>query len=417
MTHISRYLISFALVGLAACEPEGNLPSSRAARVVVGHNHTCALTTTGTMACWGYGEHGELGSVIAGSESAVLHHVLRAPTKIEGLTGVTDFDTFSQHGCAVVGDGTVSCWGVNSSGQLGDGTTSTQMTPVKVAGLSGITSVRTGCDFSCALTSTGGVKCWGANDFQQLGVRTHITTNPQGQESSDPSLTPLDVPGLTSGVASIAAGCFHACAVMATGALKCWGRNSSGQVGQVIETDPQTSTKREWIDSPTDVPQLSGVTEAALMGDSSCALTMSGGMKCWGSQADGLLGNGIADDGSLQITPVDVTGLTSGVTALGGTCAIAGGSVKCWSSNLGNGAMGNGTDGAGATSTVPVSVTGISNAVQVSSGDQSCAVTADGAIKCWGTNEFGQLGNGHDAYIDLPGEFYTVTPVDVISFP
>lgn len=403
----------FLLVAMAGCH-EGNLPSSKARRVAVGYAHTCALTTEGIMACWGYGEHGELGFEIEGSESAELHQVVRGPTKIEGLDGITDFDTYSQHGCAVHSGGSVSCWGANTWGQVGNGSTDHQMTPAKVEGLSDIESVRTGCDFSCALTTEGGVKCWGNNDFFQLGAET--------SEPAAPSLTPIDVTGLSSGAVSIATGCDHACAVMGDGTLECWGNNSSGQAGQKIKIDRHTSNKLLWIDTPTVVPDLSDVAEVALTGDSTCALLSGGAMKCWGSQAGGLLGNGKNidedfDNAHVQIAPADVTGLTSGVTTISGTCAVVGGPVECWSYNLGDGTVGDGTDGSGVTSNVPVRVKGVKDAVQVSAGLHSCLVTRSGAVQCWGTNEFGQLGNGHDAYIDLPGQFYEVAPVDVISFP
>ena len=231
--------------------------------------------------------------------------------------------------------GGVKCWGYNGDGQLGNGTTTDSNVPVDVSGLaSGVAAIAVGEYHTCALTSGGGVKCWGRNDHGQLGIGT--TTNFR---------VPVDVSGLGSDVSAIAAGGGHTCALMSGGGVKCWGSNDLGEVSNGT-TDSNV---------PVDVSGLaSGVSAIAAGYVRTCALTSGGGVKCWGDNSFGGLGNGTTTASNV---PVDVSGLASGVTAIsaGGehTCALtSGGAVKCWGSNYA-GQLGNGTT---TDSSVPVDV-------------------------------------------------------------
>ncbi len=249
--------------------------------------------------------------------------------------------------------------------------------------------VATGGWHTCAVTTSGGAQCWGDNYQGQLG---------DGMTTAKP--WPTDVAGLSSGVQMVSVGEYHTCAVTAMGGVKCWGNNRYGQLGDGT-SNPRTT--------PTDVVGLSsGVLAVSAGREHTCAVTATGGVKCWGSNEAGRLGDGTRND---RIIPVDVVGLSSGVQALSTgashTCALTlAGSVKCWGANS-VGQLGDGTDDDRWT---PVDVVGLSRGVQALAlgGWHSCALTADGGIKCWGRNNDGQLGDGTP-------EWRRLAPVDVVG--
>ncbi len=356
--------------------------ASGVAALAAGYRHTCALTTGGGVKCWGNNGSGQLGDGTTTNRST--------PVDVVGLaSGVTVLGTGGYHTCALTTGARAKCWGENAFGQLGDGTTARRSTPVEVNGLaSSITALAGGEMHSCALTTGRGVKCWGWNAIGQLGDGTTIWRS-----------TPVDAVGLASGVTALAADGSHTCAVTAGGAAKCWGANINLQLGDGTNTNRST---------PVDVVGLaSGVAALAAGRFHTCALTTGGGAKCWGSNSDGQLGDGTTTNRS---TPVDVVGLASGVTALAAgyayTCALTtGGGVKCWGSNY-HGQLGDGTT---TNRSTPVNVSGLASGViaLVTGWSHTCALTIGGGVKCWGSNLHGQLGDGTTTNRS--------TPVDVVG--
>jgi len=416
--------------------------------ISAGSSHTCALTSSGGVKCWGYNYYGQLGDGTTTDRWT--------PVDVSGLTsGVITISAGGSHTCALTSAGGVKCWGYNYSGQLGDGTTTRRTTPVDVFRLtSGVIAISAGNSHTCALTSTGGVKCWGENYSGQLGDGTTIDgsipknvsgltsgviaisaggshtcalmnggevqcwgdgSNGQlgdGTLAGNPIggvLRPVDIPGFYSGVALVSAGGFHTCLLLNTGGVKCWGDHSYGQLGNW----PSISTR-----IPADVSGLTSDVIAVSAGERhTCAITTAGGVKCWGDNNDGQIGDGSYV--SIRWTPVDVSGLTSGIIAIsaGGshTCALtSSGGVKCWGDNH-YGQVGDGTF-IGIKWT-PVDVLGLtSGVVAISAGNyHTCAITSSGGVKCWGYNCYGQLGDGtttnRAAPVDVSGLLSSVIAV------
>ena len=208
------------------------------------------------------------------------------PKDVTGLTrGVAAVSAGGYHTCALTTAGGLKCWGSNKDGQLGDGTTTDRNTPVDVVGLSnGVVAVSAGSGHTCALTSAGGLKCWGSNKDGRIGDGT--TTD---------RLTPVDIRGLASGVASVSAGSRHTCVLTRGGGLKCWGNNEDGQLGDGTFADRAT---------PVNVQELgSGVAAASAGVSHTCAVTTAGGLKCWGSNNSGQLGDGSTGGIPLPVAP------------------------------------------------------------------------------------------------------------------
>lgn len=350
-----RWMIVFLLIAFVLSGCGGKSYTA----IAFGDIHACAVGSDGGVICWGSNDSGQLGNgTITDSIKPVI---------VTGLGSVVGIAAGQSHNCAFTNTGAVKCWGSNANGQLGDGTTTDHNTPVDVTGLTGgITAIAAGRDFTCALTASGGVKCWGGNRDSQLGDGT----------TTDRS-TPVDVSGLSGGITSISAGETYVCALTGSGNVECWG----GFAFPLRDTPSDTAT-------PLDVSGLSGVKAIAAGSQFVCVVTSGSGGQCWGGNHWGELGDGITMTDST--TPVDVIGLNGGISkiAAGGSTACAvtsAGGVKCWGSNL-QGQLGDGTT---TDSNTPVDVRELSSGVTAVAvgGEGACALTSSGAIKCWGTSK------------------------------
>ncbi|KAB8145564.1 chromosome condensation regulator RCC1 [Chloroflexia bacterium SDU3-3] len=350
-------------------------PATQPAAIVsmaAGGFHTCTLLSTGAVRCWGNGASGQLGfgSVIPRIPSANLAAISGVSTIAAGLF----------HTCATTMAGLVYCWGENSDGQLGLGDTIDRASPIPVPGITDAVAVAAGFLHTCALLSSGGVKCWGVDTEGELGTGSGLGANPS-------SPTPVDVLGLGDTATALASGSFHTCVLLSGGGVKCWGKNDRGQLGDGTTVSGGL---------PVSVAGMTGVRQIVTNINSSCVLTIEAGVRCWGSNYNGELGNGGPRTSSP--TPVDVTGLSGNVASISTSaffiCALlTTGGVRCWGDD-GSGQLGDGGAIESNTfSNVPVDVLGVTNATHIATGYyHACAALDTGEVRCWGDNAYYQLG-------------------------
>ncbi len=349
--------------------------------VSFGSNHGCALDDDGGVTCWGFHENGEIG---IGDTSGFGSTASNLPVRIPNLTGVTDIEVSERFSCAVLKDARAACWGLNSAGQLGDGTTQNRLVPTTVQGLSNVVQVTAGWKHACALTSGGAVKCWGYNTSGQLGDGTNTQR-----------LIPVTVAGLPGGktVSAIDAGFAYTCALFTDGTASCWGANGNGVLGDGTAVSRPT---------PAPVVGLTNAVEISAGQNLTCARLANGTVQCWGAKGT-LLGNG--GPTGAQTTPIAVAGLT-GVASIDvgssySCVSLTNGKAKCW----GFGANGKLGTGSVADSPTPAAVKGYQgsivsiDAADGTSGNSTCAVLDNMTAVCWGYNfnkELGALTPGAD---------------------
>lgn len=370
-------LIAGAALWSVTAMVHAQIPLGNIAKISAGTDTNCAITNgSNNVQCWGNNHY----TVDAANPNTGMTVALDAPN---AGTTVAEVVVGSNHACSRTNAGAVKCWGQNSYGQLGDGTTiGHPHSAVNVSGLgTGVTAITAGLDHLCALTDAGAVKCWGRNQNGQLG-----------NNSTTDSLVPVTVTGLEQGVVAVAARGNHSCAVLSVGSVQCWGSNSLNELGNGTFT--QSSV-------PVEVPYLGGVSKIAAGDNHNCALIFDGSVKCWGANDSGQSGSVVGLP--YILTPIGVQNLSNvvDVSASGKrTCALSitgplmyGGAVKCWGSNLDS-------TGAQGANTAPYSESVVdvpgwgSGITAIAAGSyHTCALSTNGNVSCYGWNQLGQLGN------------------------
>jgi alpha-tubulin suppressor-like RCC1 family protein len=332
--------------------------------MALGYDHSCAIRVDGTLLCWGLNDSGQLGDGTRVSSAR--------PVLVEALSGVVDVGVGRIATCAVLVDGDVWCFGegaVSSASCLpGD----ICPDPVRKEGASGRIAVEAGSDHFCALSGVA-VSCWGANGVGQLGIGDNTDND-----------TPTAVSGLASPVqlSSLSA---TTCALSDAGEVACWGAGLSGQLTTGADGN-----------APVAIGGLDPVDIVATGGQHVCALRPTGDVWCWGRNDLGQVGDADTSD---HLTPTAVLGLTGTADLCAGaqhTCTIIeGGGVVCWGGNQ-HGQLGNGTYD---DSHQPVEVTDIIGATAVFCGEyHTCAVLGDATAWCWGLNDQDQIGDPDTGY-------------------
>jgi alpha-tubulin suppressor-like RCC1 family protein len=290
------------------------------AEIAGGGYHTCARLASGEVFCTGDNQYGQLGIDSSAQQSY-------QPRQVSAVGADTvSIAAGSKHTCALKSDGTVRCWGDNFHGQLGDGTTTMSAEPVEITAL-GQDVVRLGmddsADHSCVVTREGSVKCWGWNSAGQLG-------DGSTQDRSLPVVVDQDASGNSlDQVIDVCTGWLHTCVQRANGEVLCFGSNDSGRLGDPALT-ASMATRPVRVDLPA--PAVQGSLSCGT--DHTCAILNDGTARCWGGNEHGQLGNGTRDAEGLA-APAPVIGLNSSIASISAdayrTCAtLDDGSMHCW---------------------------------------------------------------------------------------
>jgi alpha-tubulin suppressor-like RCC1 family protein len=323
--------------------------------------------------------------------------VTTAGTALAGVT-LTQVSAGDDSACALGSTGAAYCWGVNTQGQLGNGTLTTPQetaTAATTAGtaLAGVTltqvSASAAGDHTCALGSTGAAYCWGQDASGQLGNGTTSTT----QDTA----VAVTATGVLAGVVltQVSSGKDQGCALSSAGAAYCWGGNTDGDLGNNSTIQSTTAV------AVTATGVLAGIVLTQVTGayNFACALSSAGAAYCWGFNTSSQLGNPVTANNFLVPVAVmaQATMIASGYDH---SCLLRNGKAYCWGDD-GNGQLGNGIGTGNFTSPVAVTVGGSSaiptgtTLTQISAGyGYACALGSTGAAYCWGLNTNGQLGNG-----------------------
>jgi alpha-tubulin suppressor-like RCC1 family protein len=388
----------------------------------VGGKHSCVITSSNQIVCWGFNEFGQLGDATESED-------LSPRDVINHLGG--DIDLGFDHSCSVNEQSIIFCWGNNDEGQIGDGTTTARNVPTQVQLPSGATAqqIAAGLSHTCALLHSDDVMCWGNNSGGKLGdgttshrsvptkvvglrtapaassvltseishnsvrfmssflttdVTSHRTLEYGIDEFLDGDTETIDL-GWFGKVQQVSAGQHHSCVVISGGHVKCWGDNSEGALGTgevLSRTDP------------TDVVALNGRASSVAVGRShSCAVLVDGGLQCWGDNSAGQLGDSTVLSRMTPVTP-NVTGVQHVVLGDDFTCALqVRGVVSCWGSNALNQL---GFDGSSSSEPKLVTVDNAHTVMSLSaSASRVCAVLSNSGVKCWGDGSL----------IESPGTF------------
>lgn len=345
-------------------------------QLALGYNHSCAVTSSGRVVCWGAND---LHQVSSSNGSPIAEPVLvdAIGNRAKGIAAGYN------HTCAIVGrDNEVWCWGSNAYAQLGH-IVSPPMNPSAVdeGDLTGATDLAGGGFHSCAVVAGGEVRCWGLRTSGQLGNGSTSAMG-GGVVANATAVVLADYSTHLSGVADVTAGDSHTCARTTAGTVYCWGSNASGELGSGSANPTPVATA---------VPGLSGVSMVVAGAAHTCAL-VSGAVHCWGDNSSRQVGQAT---GSSYAAPTQVSGLTDAVAISAGalhTCVLrTGGAVVCWGSNdVGE----RGDASLGSPSATRTTVASLTGSTLASGGAHNCAVRRNGAGVCWGNNVSGQLGNG-----------------------
>jgi len=343
--------------------------------LALGDYHTCHLHSDGTVSCWGWNAYGQVGNPQTGDSDE---------TFLFDLIGIHQISAGAYHTCALDWLGRVFCWGRNNVGQLGNNQAEDSFQPVQVEWIAqqNIIQLSAGSMHTCGVAETGKVYCWGSNHSGKLGAGS----------TEEYSRLPLPVSGLPESIVQVSAGGNHTCAVGVSGSVWCWGDGKDGQLSQGV------------FDNSSKPVKIKGLTKAVIgIGSGwyhTCALVIDGSVSCWGENEKGQLGNAST---LKQARVVNAVGLYDNVSQIsaGGqqTCAVKSGVLFCWGDDN------TGLIGSSATIThlTPyiIRLRGEFDNLYLG-GSHACVLNSTGEVTCWGADDHHQLGDYEYYFVDEP---------------
>ncbi|ACY13690.1 RCC1 domain-containing protein [Haliangium ochraceum] len=386
-------------------------------RIVAGDAHTCVLTGEDQVRCWGDNQYGQLGyghETLVGDGNVEFPHPYTAGD-VPLFQPVRQLVAGNNHTCALLESGLMYCWGDNQYGQLGyntteglgDGEPVTSFGYVTLGGLA--TRIAAGGDHTCAILEGGALRCWGKNAQGQLG---RGSVENIGDDENVYLRGNVDL-GAGVEVVDIALGGYHTCALLADGAVRCWGYNAYGQLGYgntEQQGDTESIADLENVSLPGPVRKIvAGLAHTCVL------LKNNNRLRCWGHGGEGRLGYGFRPSNNLYVgdqpseipinlldvpTGADVTDVIAGSQH---TCALlSSGDLKCWGEGSGGVlGYGNSSDRSGPDEE-SVGLGGAS-AYQIAAGAyHTCALRSTGAARCWGFGLYGRLGSGGAGNLSNP---------------
>lgn len=387
--------------GTSATEGEPVDTVGHVAKVVAGDRHTCALTIEGGVRCWGLVGHGQLGYPRLWPVDELIGDDETPASVGDVQLGANAMDITVGWGwtCALLETGGLRCWGIGDNGFLGYGNEEDighNEAPSEVADvpLGGPAArLKLGLGSNCAVLETGAARCWGIGGVGALG---YGNVQNIGDDETPESAGDIAVGGP---VAAISSGSLHTCALLEGGSVRCWGAGANGKLGYA-GTDTIGDDEVPMVVGDVDIGGSAVQVVTGL--HHTCALLEGGDVRCWGSNEDGAIGTANFMDVGINETPgslppVDIGGPVVALAAGSRhTCAILeGGNVRCWGRGE-HGRLGYGNIGQVGYANVPADAGDVDlggAAVQISAGDRHTCVVMDlGAVRCWGDGSTGQLG-------------------------
>jgi alpha-tubulin suppressor-like RCC1 family protein len=428
---ISLGMAASLAVAPVGAETAGGAGAARTkmAHIDLGGEFSCAQFVTNAVRCWGRNDSGQLGYGDVQSRGDSAGEIAALPDINLGVGRTARaISAGYEHACALLDNGSVKCWGKNLYGQLGvgsddnrgDGPTEMGLLPAVSLGTNRTaTAISAGIGdetpTTCAILDGGSVKCWGDNSTGQLGIGSEVAAKGTATADMGEALPAVNLgDGLTA--SAIAVGGEHVCVIVGAGQVKCWGSNAYGQLGydDVLSRGMSPSHMGGNLQS---VNLGSGRTAVAISAGylHTCALLDNGSAKCWGDNSSGELGTGDGIDyGGLpggSPTEGETRSMTQnpGVVApagrtfvaissgYAGNCAVLdNGTMSCWGDGIsGRFADANSTPHFVSVPSTPFPLGAGLTATAVAVGDDhSCATANDGTVRCWGSRDSGRLGDG-----------------------